>query len=130
MPQPRSARFDATQAAPHTAIIRADLEDGAGNVIQRDVPTLPDGSTTADRNAAQAFIRELHVSLSALNPAALKLLQDNLVDAYLRTWRGIRYEDTAKLGRTYHSATTWTPSNGGQMVGCTVDSNGYLKMGP
>lgn len=130
MPQPRSARFDATQQTPHVAIVRADIEDGAGNVIQRDVPVLPDGEVVVDSTAANMFVRELSVPLDALNADALDLLQNNTADAWLRTWRGIRYQDTAKLGRTYNSAATWTPVNGGVMNGCTVDASGYLKMGP
>lgn len=130
MPYPRSARFDQAQKAPHTAIVRADIEDGGGTVIQRDVPVLPDGETVADKNAANALIRTLTVPLNALSPAALDLLRNNLANAYLRTWRGIRYEDTAKLGKTYNSATTWTPVNGGQMVGVTVNGSGFLQLGP
>lgn len=130
MPQPRSARFDATQATPHTPVIRVDILDGGDNIVQRDVPVLPDGSVTGDRNAANALIREVDVPLAALSPAALDLLRNNLAAANLQTYRGIRYEDTAKLGRTYNSVTTWTPSNGGVMNGCTVNSSGCLQMGP
>ena len=129
MPQPRSARFDATQRTPHNPILRADVLDGAGNVIQRDVPILPDGSVTADRTAANALIRELNVPVDALSPAALALLRDNTADAYLQTYRGIRYEDTQVLGKVHNSVKSWTPVNGGQMVGVTVDASGFLKLG-
>lgn len=130
MPQPRSARFDQAQKAPHVAIVRADIEDGAGNVVQRDVPMLPDGEVTADKTAANALVRDLSVPLNALNAAALDLLQNNAANACIRTFRGIRYEDTVVLGTIYNSAATWTPSNGGVMNGCTVNSSGYLQMGP
>lgn len=130
MPQPRSARFDQAQKAPHNPIVRVDILDGAGNVIQRDVPILPDGSVTADRTAANALIREVSVPLAALTPAALTLLRDNTANAYLATYRGIRYEDTVVLGKVHNSAESWTPVNGGQMIGVTVDASGFLKLGP
>jgi len=129
MPQPRSARFDQAQKAPHNPIIRADILDGAGNVIQRDVPILPDGSTTGDRTAANTLIRELNVPLDALSPAARALLQDNTANAWLQTYRGIRYEDTQILGKVHNSLASWTPVNGGVMNGVTVNSSGYLQLG-
>ena len=129
MPNPRSARFDQVQKTPHVAITRADILDGANNIIQRDVPVLPDGETVADSTAANVYVRTLSVPLAALNDAARDLLLNNTANAYLQTYRGIRYEDTAQLGTTYNSAATWTPVNGGQMVGCTVNGSGYLQLG-
>lgn len=130
MPQPRSARFDPAQKAPHNPIVRADLQDGSGTVVQRDVPVLPDGEVTADRTAANALVRVLNVPLAALTPQALALLQDNLADAYLQTYRGIRFEDTVVLGKVHNSLESWTPVNGGVMNGVTVNGSGYLQLGP
>lgn len=130
MPQPRSARFDPAQKAPHNPIVRADLQDGSGKVIQRDVPILPDGDVTADRTSANAFIRTLNVPLDALTPEALDLLRNNLADAYLQTYRGIRYEDTQVLGKVHNDLASWTPVNGGVMVGVTVNGSGFIQLGP
>jgi hypothetical protein len=130
MPQPRSARFDQAQRAPHNPIVRVDLLDGGNTVIQRDVPVLPDGDLTVDRTAANALVRTLNVPLDALSPDALDLLRNNLADAYLQTYRGIRYEDTQILGKVHNSLESWTPVNGGVMVGVTVDGSGWLQLGP
>lgn len=130
MAAPRSARFDPAQRAPHVPVMRTDLEDDAGNVIQRDVPMMPDGNVTADRTAANLLIRQVNVPLSSLSAPARDLLQNDLASAYLRTWRGIRYQDSIALGQLYNDLASWTPVNGGVMNGCSVNSSGGLQMGP
>jgi hypothetical protein len=130
MPQPRSARFDATQQTPHNPIVRADLLDGGNNIIQRDIPMMPDGETVGDRTAANALVRTLNVPLAGLTAAAQDELQNDLADTYLQTYRGIRYEDTLKLGMLHNSAATWTPQSSGQMIGTTVNGSNQLQMGP
>ena len=130
MPQPRSSRFDAEQRVPHNPIRRVDIETGGGTLIQRDVPILPSGMVTADRNAAQQLVREVDIPLVVLTPAARDALTKGVADAYIRSWAGIRYTDTAMLGGIHNTLASWTPTSTGVMVGVSVDGNGALQLGP
>lgn len=130
MPQPRSSRFDQEQRVPHSPIRRVDIETGAGTLVQRDVPILPSGMVTADRNAAQQLVREVDIPLVVLTPAARDALTKGVADAYIRSWAGIRYTDTDMRGGVHNTVASWTPTNGGQMVGVTVNGSGELQMGP
>ena len=130
MPQPRSSRFDAEQRVPHNPIRRVDIENGGGTLIQRDVPILPSGMVTADRNAAQQLVREVDIPLVVLTPAARDALTKGVADAYIRSWAGIRYTDTDMRGGIHNTAASWTPTSTGQMVGVTVNGSGELILGP
>jgi len=130
MPQPRSSRFDQEQRVPHNPIRRTDIETGDGTLIQRDVPTLPSGNVTADRNAAQQLVREVDIPLDVLTPPARAALTTGIADAYIRSWAGIRYSDTDMRGGIHNSLASWTPTSTGQMVGVTVNGSGELILGP
>lgn len=131
MPQPRSARFDAEQKVPHSPIGRVDILDGGGTLIQRNVPVLPGGQVTCDRNAANLLVREVQIPLEALTPEAVTALTSDVAATYIQTYRGIRYTDTDKRGGTRNTLVdNWTPINGGVMVGVTVNGSGELQLGP
>lgn len=125
MPQPRSSRFDRAQRAPHIGIRRNDLSTGDGQVIQRDIPTLPGGMVTADRTSTSAHLtRDVEFLQDSLNPAARAALQDGLADVYLRSWAGIRYVDTEMIEGYHHSEETWT----GTRVGVVVNGSGEITL--
>jgi len=130
VPQPRTSRFDAEQRVPHNPIRRVDIENGSGTTIQRDVPILPSGMVTADRNAAQQLVREVDIPLGVLTDAAKAALTTGVADTYIRSWAGIRYTDTEMLGGVHNSVASWTPTSTGQMVGVTVNGSGELQLGP
>ena len=125
MPQPRTSRFDQAQRAPHMPIRRNDLETGAGQVIQRDIPTLPGGMVTADRTSSGPhLVRDVEFLRDSLSPGARTALTEDLADVYLRSWAGLRHLDTEMVGGSHHSEATWT----GTRVGVVVDENGYITL--
>lgn len=125
MPQPRSSRFDRAQRAPHIGIRRNDLVTGDGQTIQRDVPTLPTGTVTADRTSkSEHLTRDVEFLQDMLSPQARYALQDAVADTYLRSWAGIRYLDTEMISGYHHSEETWT----GLRVGVVVNEDGELTL--
>lgn len=127
MPTPRTSRFDRAQRAPHYGTRRNDLlADGGDRVIQRDVPTLPGGRVTGDRTSTTAhLVRDLELSLDALNPEARNALQYDLADTYLQSYAGIRYMDTDMVEGFHHSEATWN----GARVGVLVNGDGEVTLG-
>jgi hypothetical protein len=126
MPQPRSSRFDREQRTSHTPIRRNDLLTAAGQVIQRDVPTLPGGMVTADRTSTSThLVRDVEFLRDSLTPEAQNALQRDLADAFLQSWAGIRYQDTEMVSGHHYSEATWT----GTRVGVLVDGDGFITLG-
>lgn len=126
MPQPRTSRFDQVQRTSHYGIRRNDLSDGNGRVIQRDVPTLPGGMTTADRTSTSAhLVADREFALDGLTPEARTALTDDLASTWLRSWAGIRYIDTDMVGGYHHSDATWT----GDRVSVVVNGSGEITLG-
>lgn len=125
MPQPRSSRFDRAQRAPHIGIRRNDLLTGDGQVIQRDIPTLPGGSVTADRTSkSEHLTRDVEFLRDMLSPQARYALEQDLADTFLQSWAGIRYLDTEMVGGYHHSEETWT----GTRVGVVVNEDGEITL--
>lgn len=125
MPQPRSSRFDRAQRAPHVGIRRNDLVTGDGQIIQRDIPTLPTGMVTADRlSKSEHLTRDVEFFRAALSEQARYALEQDLADVFLQSWAGIRYLDTEMVGGYHHSEATWT----GERIGVVVGENGWLTL--
>lgn len=125
MPQPRTSRFDQAQRAPHMPIRRNDLKTGGGQILQRDIPTLPGGMVTADRTSTSAHLtRDVEFLQASLSPEALAALRDP-ADVWLQSWAGIRYQDTLMVAGYHHSEATWD----GARVGVLVDGSGYITLG-
>lgn len=130
MPTPRTSRFDQAQRAPHMPLRNNNLRDGAGRLIQRDVPTLPTGQTVADRlSSGPHLIADREFPLAALTQPARDALRDGLADVYLESSAGIRYQDTEMISVVHGGTAGWDVSGGGLIVGLVEDVDGNLTLG-
>lgn len=127
MAQPRSSRFDQAQRAPHMPIRVNHLRDGAGRLIQRDVPTLPTGQTVADRTSQnQHLVADREFPLAGLSGAARQAVSDGVTDVWLESLAGIRCQDTEMAASVNGGLAGWA---GVEVIGLVPDGNGNLTLG-